>query len=274
MNNNLNVINEGDSFTQYSQISGLNENHFYQEINYQPSFNDIVSNKQLLIEDIEGDLFFNQKLFIDATGMKNGLRGKKDGFTFFGSITHYHGKIINDYVLNLKEDILNNLKAKIYFAIFFDRTTSKFFFKNVKKISYDDITKIDFSCVFFTKAINQYELFHQNMIQIGNCVHYFFIELLNDYSIKVDIISKGISNNVECSFFYGIEDSPVTIGMGGKIPIEKKKTITVLSYRKETNKWYLIDKAEEIWIACDRKIEIGERRVFKKERDIFEISSI
>ena len=63
MNNNLNVINEGDSFTQYSQISGLNENHFYQEINYQPSFNDIVSNKQLLIEDIEGDLFFNHKLF-------------------------------------------------------------------------------------------------------------------------------------------------------------------------------------------------------------------
>ena len=44
--------------------------------------------------------------------MKNGLRAKKDGFTFFGSITHYHGKVINDFVLNLKEDLVNNLKAK------------------------------------------------------------------------------------------------------------------------------------------------------------------
>ena len=228
----------------------------------------------MLIEDLEGDLFFNHKLLIDATGLKNGLRGKRDGFTFFGSITHYHGKIINDYVLNLKEDILNNLKAKIYFAIFFDRTISKFFFKNVKKLSYDDITKIDFSCVFFIMENHQYELYNKNMIQIGDCVYYFFIELLNDFSIKVDIISKGVTNNVECSFYYGIEDSPVTIGIGGKIPIEKKKTITVLSYRKETHKWCLIDKTEDIWIACDRKIEIGERRVFKKEKDIFVIASI
>lgn len=270
--NNINYISEFDSFTQYSQISGVNDNHFYQEINYQPNYNEVKSNKVVVIEDIEGDLFFNQKLFLDASGMKNGLRAKKDGFTFFGSITHYHGKVINDFVLNLKEDLVNNLKAKIYFAIFFDRTLNTFFFKNVKKVDYNNIPKIDFQCVIFSKESKKCELYNKNIFQIGNNVNYLFIEILNDSSIKVDILTKGKINNVEGSFCFGISDSPVTIGTEGKIVLQRKREPTVIYYMKEEKKWYLLEKKDDVWMACDKKIEIGNKRLFKMDKDIFEIS--
>ena len=271
--NNINFISDYDSFTQYSYISGINDNHFYQEINYQPTANEIISNKLLVIEDVEGDLFFNQKLFLDAGGLKNGLRGKKDGFTFFGSLTHYHGKVINDFVLNLKDEVLSNLKVKIYFAIFFDRTLQKFFFKNVKKIDYNNISKIDFSCVFFTLEKNECEMFNKNLVQFSTCVNFFFIEILNDSSIKVDIISKGRNNNVECSFCFAVEDSPVTIGVGGKIPIEKKKNLAAISYDQSLKKWFLKEKVDDLWIGCDKKIELVDTKKFKIDKDIFEIST-
>ena len=168
--------------------------------------------------------------------MKNGLRAKKDGFTFFGSITHYHGKVINDFVLNLKEELVNNLKAKIYFAIFFGRTLNTFFFKNVKKVDYNNIPKIDFQCVIFSKESKKCELYNKNIFQIGNNVNYLFIEILNDSSIKVDILTKGKINNVEGSFCFGISDSPVTIGTEGKIVLQRKREPTVIYYMKEEKK--------------------------------------
>lgn len=84
-----NLYSIQDSFTQFSQVSQQNDNHYYQELNSSALDQEVTSTKMLHIEDIEGDLFFNQKLFIEANGLKNGLRGKKDGFAFFGSITHY-----------------------------------------------------------------------------------------------------------------------------------------------------------------------------------------
>ena len=204
--------------------------------------------------------------------MKNGLRAKKDGFTFFGSITHYHVKVINDFVLNLKEELVNNLKAKIYFAIFFGRTLNTFFFKNVKKVDYNNIPKIDFQCVIFSKESKKCELYNKNIFQIGNNVNYLFIEILNDSSIKVDILTKGKINNVEGSFCFGISDSPVTIGTEGKIVLQRKREPTVIYYMKEEKKWYLLEKKDDVRMACDKKIEIGNKRLFKMDKDIFEIS--
>ena len=47
----------------------------------------------VILNDFEGDLLYNQKLFIDSKGLKNGKRNSKDGFAFFGLITNYHGKL-------------------------------------------------------------------------------------------------------------------------------------------------------------------------------------
>lgn len=271
ININGNNTIENDSFTQYSHISGINDNHFYSDI-VQKGTNEILSNKILTIEDLEGDLFNNQKLFFDSSGLKNGLRGKKDGFAFFGSITHYQGKVINDFVLNLKDDLLNNLKAKIYFAIFYDRTLGKFFFKNVKKLDYNNIPTIDFSCVVFTLKDKEYQLCNKNLISIGKNFNYFLIEILNDNSIKIDILTKGKNNNVESSFCFSTDSSPITIGETGKLHVMKKQNLSVLYYKKDSKKWSLIEKIDEIWVGCDRRIELNKKIKFKMDRDIFEIT--
>ena len=109
--------------------------------------------KELEIRTEEG-LFNGDILYFDENGLKYGLRGKKDGYGFFGTSTHYHGKIINDYVLNISnvfkknssglrknsnfssktysltnED--NNNIPIIYFVIYYEKETKKFFLKNV-----------------------------------------------------------------------------------------------------------------------------------------------
>ena len=103
-------------------------------------------------------------------------------------------------------------------------------------------------------------------------MNYLFIEILNDSSIKVDILTKGKINNVEGSFCFGISDSPVTIGTEGKIVLQRKREPTVIYYMKEEKKWYLLEKKDDVWMACDKKIEIGNKRLFKMDKDIFEIS--
>lgn len=104
-----NLYSIQDSFTQFSQVSQQNDNHYYQELNSSALDQEVISTTMLHIEDIEGDLFFNQKLFIEASGLKNGLRGKKDGFAFFGSITHYVSRriLINNNIRKVKSSMIS-----------------------------------------------------------------------------------------------------------------------------------------------------------------------
>lgn len=45
--------------------------------------------KRLKLEDVEGNLLFNQKLLIDAGGLVNSLRKMRDGHSFFGTVVEY-----------------------------------------------------------------------------------------------------------------------------------------------------------------------------------------
>lgn len=44
---------------------------------------------KLILEDIEGNLLFNKKLLIDASGLSESLRKMRDGYTFFGTSKEY-----------------------------------------------------------------------------------------------------------------------------------------------------------------------------------------
>jgi hypothetical protein len=55
---------------------------------------------KLLIEEIEGDIFNNNKLVINAMGLVNGQRKAKDGIVFFGS------KLTKVNSLNIREILL------------------------------------------------------------------------------------------------------------------------------------------------------------------------
>jgi hypothetical protein len=41
---------------------------------------------KIQLEDLNGDILNRQKLTIDAAGLSNSYRNKRDGFTFFGPI--------------------------------------------------------------------------------------------------------------------------------------------------------------------------------------------
>lgn len=44
----------------------------------------ILSVSKLIKQDEIGDLLFNKILTITAAGLENGLRNKRDGYTYFG----------------------------------------------------------------------------------------------------------------------------------------------------------------------------------------------
>ncbi len=50
---------------------------------------DVKHSNKLMIEEETGELLFNKKLIVNAAGLETGLRGKRDGMTFFGSTDKY-----------------------------------------------------------------------------------------------------------------------------------------------------------------------------------------
>ena len=141
---------------------------------------------------IEDGLFNGDILYFDSNGLKYGLRGKKDGYGFFGTSTHYHGKIINDYILNINNGINNNINSShfrknsnlsmgtyslvneennnipiVYFVIYYQRETNKFFLKNFRKINYDNLESFIFSFGIYKRYINNSIKIKENIIRFA-----------------------------------------------------------------------------------------------------------
>lgn len=93
-------------------------------------------------------------------------------------------------MLNLNDEIMTNLKVKIYFAIYFDRTVNRFYLKNVKKIDYYTNHQLDLSYVILYR-IDKKELIliNRHLFQL-EMEYVIYIEILNDLSLKVDVLSR------------------------------------------------------------------------------------
>ncbi len=50
---------------------------------------EIIHAKKLHLIDLEGNVLFNQSLIIDASGLMNGLRKRRDAYSFFGPVAEY-----------------------------------------------------------------------------------------------------------------------------------------------------------------------------------------
>jgi hypothetical protein len=50
---------------------------------------EIEEAKKLILEDVEGNLLCQQLLIIDASGLTQSIRKKRDGHTFFGPVETY-----------------------------------------------------------------------------------------------------------------------------------------------------------------------------------------
>ena len=215
--------------------------------------------------DVEGDLLFNKKLFIDYNGLKNGLRNNKDGFVFFGSVAHFNGKIINDFVLNIKDDNENNEKdifSKIIFAIFYDKILGKFFFKNIRRLKTEKKEQINFNLIVFHIQKNEVKIINNIIIQFGCSINYYILIQLKDNIIQISLLRKAMEKIDETIFTFNKKDSPITIGESGKLKIPGKKKLSLLIYDKVFNYWILKDPKSEIWVYSDNKIIIKNKFVY------------
>jgi hypothetical protein len=166
-------------------------------------------NNEITIED---GLFNGEVLYFDKYGLKYGLRCKKDGYGFFGTSTHYHGKIINDYVLNINNG-MNNISNSIhlrknsdlsmetynlfneeynnmpivYFVIYYDRDLNKFFLKNVRKINYNNLESFIFSFGIYRRYINNSIKIKENMIIYFNENQNFVLAVnpINNFKLRI-----------------------------------------------------------------------------------------
>ena len=72
-------------------------------------------------------------MLIDASGIKNSLRNKRDGVSYFGPVEKANNITINDFLINYKKDN----KCLRLFYILFQRNNQKYYFKSINNSKTD-----------------------------------------------------------------------------------------------------------------------------------------
>ena len=267
-NNKANTINDRskyftNTYKTFSEIS-TNKNEIQKiDTTINSTFintNYHINNNFLIIEDIynsfgesknkrnkvhKGNEIFNgETLYFDTNGLKYGLRGKKDGYGFFGTSTHFHGKIINDYVLNIKNDFENKNNDNIinidkndipivYFVIYYEKENKKYYLKNVRKINYNNLESFIFSFAIYKGYISNNLRIIDNIIICFNENKNYVLALqpqnnfiLRTILLKIDEFDNRNNNYNKSKILYkgNIENNGVTkiIGNKGNIKIDLK----------------------------------------------------
>jgi hypothetical protein len=79
---------------------------------------DIQKNPTLSIEELNGELFNDKKVYINAGGLVNGgLRCKRDGVTYFGPIKEQNGIVINDYEIDFYSDCQSGMTSSKHYTM-------------------------------------------------------------------------------------------------------------------------------------------------------------
>jgi len=279
--------------------------------NIKSSKNNKLSRNKNQETKIEDGLFNGEVLYFDMNGLKYGLRCKKDGYGFFGTSTHYHGKIINDYVLNINNGMnnfsnsihlrknsdlsmgsynlfneLNNNIPIVYFVIYYDREVNKFFLKNVRKINYYNLESFIFSFGIYKRYISNTIKIKENMTICFNENQNYVLAVnpMNNFSLRIYLIkidSFDVENNqynkTNIIFKTNIENNGVskTIGSKGNIKIDLQGKVYVLIFNKNEKYWEIktsYKKNEKFWIMVDRKVELTKENVFRINSQYFKIT--
>jgi len=304
--NNFLILEE--TINTYRESKNNNSNG---DSNIRNSMHNKKSRNKIHETKIEDGLFNGDILYFDMNGLKYGLRGKKDGYGFFGTSTHYHGKIINDYVLNINNDINNNMNSShlrkssnlsmgtyslineennnipiVYFVIYYQKETNKYFLKNVRKINYDNLESFIFSFGIYKRYINNSLKIKENTIICFNENHNHVLSLipmsnlvLKVYLIKIDSFYSGdnLYNKNDIVFKAKFENNGVskTIGNKGNIKIDLQGKSYLLIFNKNEKCWEIKSnnkKNEIFWIMVDKKVELtNKENIFKINSQYFKI---
>ena len=299
VNTSINTINLFNNNCSKS----INNNH-YLLLEEEFEIFKINKNNKNRIHKMNG-IFNGDKLYFDENGLKYGLRGKKDGYGFFGVDTHYHGKIINDYVLNINNGInkknsnlSNNSKSFnddknnnipiLYFAIYYEKESNKYYLKNLRRLNYDNLESFVFSFGVYKKYVSNILKIKENIIICFNENQNYFLSfqpldnnILRTHLIKIDGIDNETNNYNKKTIVYKscFENNGVSkiIGYKGNIKIDLQGKNYLLNFNKNEKCWEIKKKKKKreiFWILVDKKVELNKEYVFKINSQFFKISYI
>ena len=179
----------------------------------------------------------------------------------------------------------NNNMPIVYFVIYYDRDTNKFFLKNVRKINYNNLESFIFSFSIYRRYTNNSIKIKENMIICFNENQNFVLAVnpMNNFTLRIYLIEidsfvfeNNIYNKTNILFKTNIENNGVskTIGNKGNIKIDLQGKIYVLIFNKNEKCWEIKSnnkKNEKFWIMVDRKVELTKENVFKINLQYFKI---
>jgi len=198
---------------------------------------EIQNSSKLILEEIEGNLFNEKKIEINAGGMVGG-RNKKDGFTIFGQNIEKNSNndmFIPDLELNLSNN--NNFTYPYIFSIYYKMEDKSYYIRSYSGKGSDN--KILFIKL---RNKNKYPLKQKEIISAGSVI-FQVNPIIN--SNELEIINLTYKKNIK--IFDGNKQKLVTIGRHKEcdfsFPRDKSFSRYQTSFEYDENKkeWSIID---------------------------------
>ena len=197
----------------------------------------IQNSSKLILEEIEGKLFNEKKIEINAGGMVGG-RNKKDGFTIFGQNPEKNSNndmFIPDFELNISNNN-NNFSYPYIFSIYYKIEDKNYYIRSYSGKGSDN--KILFIKL---RNKNKYVIKQKEIISAGSII--FQITPINDNEIEI----INLTNKKYRKIFDGNKQKLVTIGRHKECDFSfpKDKSFsryqTCFEYDEEKKEWTVID---------------------------------
>ena len=197
----------------------------------------IQNSSKLILEEIEGKLFNEKKIEINAGGMVGG-RNKKDGFTIFGQNPEKNSNndmFIPDFELNISNNN-NNFSYPYIFSIYYKIEDKNYYIRSYSGKGSDN--KILFIKL---RNKNKYVIKQKEIISAGSII--FQITPINDNEIEI----INLTNKKYRKIFDGNKQKLVTIGRHKECDFSfpKDKSFsryqTCFEYDEDKKEWTVID---------------------------------
>ena len=198
---------------------------------------EIKNSSKLILEEIEGNLFNEKKIEINAGGMVGG-RNKKDGFTIFGQNIEKNSNpdmFIPDFELNLPNN--NSFTYPYIFSIYYKKEDKSYYIRSYSGKGSDN--KILFIKL---RNKNKYPLKQKEIISAGSII-FQINPIINTSELEIINLTYKKNNKI----FDGNKQKLVTIGRHKEcdfsFPRDKSFSRYQTSFEYDENKkeWSIID---------------------------------
>ena len=239
--NNINKINDIEKKSNIVEEEKNPEDPLISYITSNRKISDeiIQNSSTLILEEIEGNLFNEKKIEINAGGMVGG-RNKKDGFTIFGLNPEKgsnNDMFIPDFELNISNNNSNNNFLYPYiFSIYYKIEDKNYYIRSYSGKGSDN--KILFIKL---RNKNKYIIKQKELISAGSII--FQITPINDNELEI----INLTNKKYRKIFDGNKQKLVTIGRHKECDFSfpKDKSFsryqTCFEYDEDKKEWTVID---------------------------------